>query len=264
MSNVSRLIVLLLVALTSACAHRPARDASGRFVERELQVEGATHRYQVFVPSAQAGGRHPPVILFLHGSGERGSDNQIQTEVGLGPYLRKHLSDFPAIVVMPQSPEGQSWDGANARMALAALDASVREFDGDQDRIVLTGLSRGGYGVYELALMEPLHFAALVPVCGGITQPPGVPERLQVEGVVQAPDPFAAAAQRLQHLPMWLFHGANDDAVTPDQSRHMAEALRRVGADVRYSELAGVGHDVWDPTYATPELWTWVFAQRRR
>jgi predicted peptidase len=263
MSNVPRLLTVLLMALCAACAHRPAREANGRFVERELQFEGATHRYQVFVPSAQAGGRHPPVILFLHGSGERGNDNQKQTQVGLGPYLRRHLVDFPAIVVMPQSAEGQSWDGADARMALAALDAGLREFDGDNNRITLTGISRGGYGVYELALMEPLRFAALVPVCGGITQSPGVPERLQVEGVAQAPDPFAATAQRLQHLPMWLFHGANDTAVTPDQSRHMAEALRRIGADVRYSELQGVGHNVWDPAYATPELWTWVFAQRR-
>ncbi|HEY5803403.1 MAG TPA: phospholipase [Lysobacter sp.] len=264
MSNVFRSVAMVVLAgLCAACAHRPPQDDSGRFVERELQFEGATHRFQVFVPSARAGGRHPPVILFLHGTGERGNDNQRQVAVGLGPHLRRHLVDFPAIVVFPQSPEGESWDGANARMALAALDASVHEFDGDERRIVLTGISRGGYGVYELALMEPLRFAALVPVCGGITQSPGVPERLQVEGVAQAPDPFAAAAQRLQHLPMWLFHGANDTAVTPDQSRHMAEALRRIGANVRYSELAGVGHDAWDRAYATPELWQWAFAQRR-
>lgn len=259
-----RLALIVLAAVTStACMHQPQRADAGTFVTRELQFEGGTRRYQVFVPSRQAGGRRPPVILFLHGSGERGDDNQRQTEAGLGPHVRRNRADFPAIVVFPQSPEGESWDGANARVALAALDASVREFGGDERRITLTGISRGGYGVYELALMEPGRFAALVPVCGGITHPLAFPEHMQVEGVAAAPDPFAAAAQRLQQTPMWIFHGARDDVVTPDQSRHMVEALRRVGADVRYTEFADLGHNVWDRAYAMPELWAWVFAQER-
>ena len=153
----ARLALLALVVLVaSACVHRPQRADVGAFVARELQVDGATQRYQVFVPSRQAGGRHPPVVMFLHGSGERGSDNQRQTEVGLGPHIRRNRTTYPAIAVFPQIRQGESWNGANARMAMAMLDASVREFDGDDDRIVLTGISRGGYGVYELALLAPL------------------------------------------------------------------------------------------------------------
>jgi len=116
--------------------------------------------------------------------------------------------------------------------------------------------------VYELALLEPRRFAALVPVCGGITHP-NTKEPLQVEGVATAPDPFSAAAQRLLHLPMWIFHGGKDDVVTPDQSRHMVEALRKIGGNVRYTEFAEAGHNAWDPAYATAELWPWLFAQER-
>ncbi len=262
-SALLRLAAVALVLMLSACATTPHEEPPGRFVERSVIVDGATHRYQVFVPSQKAGGRHPPVVLFLHGSGERSTDNQRQVEVGLGPHVRAHAADFPAIVVFPQSPDGTSWTGTQARVALAALDASLDEFDGDDDRIVLTGMSRGGYGVFELAIMEPRMFAALVPVCGGVTQPPGLKEHLQVESVALAPDPFAAAAQKLQRLPVWAFHGAKDDVVTPDQSRHMVEALRRLGGNVRYTEFADAGHNAWDAAYATPELWGWAFAQRR-
>jgi len=111
--------------------------------------------------------------------------------------------------------------------------------------------------------MEPRRFAALVPVCGGITQPPALKEHLQVESVALAPDPFLAAAQKLQKLPVWAFHGGKDDVVTPDQSRHMVEALRGVGGNVRYTEFAELGHNAWDAAYATPGLWTWAFAQTR-
>ena len=258
-----RVAAVGLALLLAACATTPHETPPGQFVERSVVDDGSTHRYQVFVPSRQAGGKHPAAVLFLHGSGERGVDNQRQVDVGLGPFVREHANTFPAIVVFPQSPEGTSWTGTQARAALAALDASLEEFDGDEDRIVLTGMSRGGYGVFELAIMEPRRFAALVPVCGGITQPPALKERLQVEGVSLAPDPFVAAAQKLQKLPVWAFHGGKDDLVTPDQSRHMVEALRNMGGNVRYTEFAELGHNSWDAAYAMPELWTWAFAQSR-
>lgn len=263
MIHLSRFATLALALLLGACATTPREEPPGKFVERTVDVAGVAHRYQVFVPSRKAGGKHPATILFLHGSGERGTDNQRQTEVGLGPHLRRHAADFPALVVFPQAPDGTSWNGIQARVALAALDAALDEFDGDDDRIVLTGISRGGYGVYELAMREPRRFAALVPVCGGITQPPSLKERLVVEGVAEAPDPFAAAAQRLQRMPTWVFHGAKDETVTPDQSRHLVEALRGVGGNVRYTEFAEAGHNSWDAAYAMPELWSWAFAQRR-
>jgi len=259
-----RLATIALALALAACATTPREAPPGEFVERSVVVDGTAHRYQVFVPSRQAAGKHPPTVLFLHGSGERGTDNRRQVDVGLGPFVREHARTFPAIVVFPQSPEGTSWTGTQARAALAALDASIDEFGGDEDRVVLTGMSRGGYGVFELAIMEPRRFAALVPVCGGVTQPPALKERLQVESVALAPDPFLAAAQKLQKLPVWAFHGGKDDVVTPDQSRHLVEALRNLGGNVRYTEFAELGHNSWDAAYATPTLWTWAFAQKRK
>ena len=104
------------------------------------------------MPGSDAAGTHPPVILFLHGSGERGNDNLKQVGAGLGPYVRSHASDFPAIVVFPQVPEDGEWAGPNALVAFAALDAATREFHGDPHRTYLTGMSMGGYGTWELAL----------------------------------------------------------------------------------------------------------------
>ena len=258
----AKLFLAITFLMISSCQHTAMRGTTGEFVEREVSVDGTVHRYQVFVPSQAAGGRRPPVILFLHGSGERGDDNRKQLAVGLGPYLQRHATGFPAIVVFPQSPEDASWDGATARMALAALDAASREFNGDPDRTYLTGMSRGGYGVWELALMQPERFAALVPVCGGVTAPRAVSD-LHVIAVEREADPFAAVARQLAHVPAWLFHGARDDVVDPTQSRRMHAALQAAGASVRHTEFPEANHNAWDPAYAMPELWDWLFAQRR-
>lgn len=252
---------LLLLMMASATATVAAAPAPGRFLTREISLGGSTHRYQVFVPAHRDHRAGLPVILFLHGSGERGDDGTLQTQAGLGPYVRDNAADFPALVVFPQSPEGRSWEGATAQMALAALDASVQEFGGDPHRITLTGMSRGGYGSYSLAMMEPDRFAALVPVCGGITSPRRE-EPLQVTAVAGQDDAFAAAAARLKRIPTWIFHGARDEVVPPQQSRRMFEAMKAAGADVRYTELADAGHNSWDAAYRDDGMWAWLFAQR--
>ena len=254
-------------AVLSGCASAlPSSNAApGRFVRREVTANGRRYAYQVFVPSA-ALPRPLPVVLFLHGSGERGDDGEKQTQAGLGPYVRAHAADFPALVVFPQSPEGESWEGDTATMALATLDAATAEFDGDRSRTSLTGMSRGGYGTWSLALREPTRFAALVPVCGGITPPGSRPDldNLYVVSTRTAADPFADAARRLRDIPSWIFHGALDDVVPPEQSRRMHAALRDAGADVRYTEFPDANHNSWDAAYRTEALWPWLFAQRRR
>lgn len=260
------MLPLLAAVLLAACAssgpgqERPLR---AELVEREVVVDGTRHRYRVFVPGTAAPHGAPrPVVLFLHGSGERGSDGERQTRVGLGPYLRDHGDGFPAIAVFPQAPEDTEWSDS-AGIAMAALEDATRAFGGDPDRTYLTGLSMGGYGVWELALAHPRRFAALVPVCGGLQAPAHRPT-LFVTAVQDEPDPFAAAAGRLRHLPTWIFHGALDDLVLPEQSRRMAAALEAAGAaDAHYTEFPDANHNSWDATYATPELWDWLFAQRR-
>lgn len=253
--------ILMMMTLLSGCAPVPHSAGDG-FVAREIVVDGQSHRYQVFVPARSTADSKPPVILFLHGSGERGDDGVKPTQSGLGPYLRAHAESFPAIVVFPQVPEDQEWSD-NAALAFAALDASSKEFGGDADRTYLTGLSMGGYGTWELALLRPYRFAALVPICGGITHP-GDRATVEVRSVSGASDPFAETARRLRDKPIWIFHGAKDDIVLPEQSRRMAAALKSAGAtDARYTEFPDANHNSWDPAYASPELWTWLFAQKR-
>ena len=254
-------VLLLMAAMLAACTSTPQRPERGEFVAREVSVGGRTHRYQVFVPARDAVAGKPPVILFLHGSGERGDDNQRQLAVGLGPHVRAHAGDFPAIVVFPQAPEGGEWNQV-ADVAFAQLDAATREFGGDPDRTALTGLSMGGFGAWDYALRQPGRFAALVPVCGGLV----IPRRpsMDVAAVAGEADPYAAAATRLRGIPTWIFHGAKDDLVPPEYSRRMDAALKAAGArDARYTEFPDANHNSWDPTYTTPELWTWLFAQRR-
>jgi predicted peptidase len=262
MSRLPRHLAVLALSLVAACSVAPTRDDTGRFVQRDFVMDGATHRYQGFVPSRAAGGRHPPVILFLHGSGERGNDGAKPVAVGIGTYVRAHLADFPAIVVFPQAPENSEWSGASARLALGTLDAASHEFHADARRTYLTGLSMGGYGTWELALLQPGRFAALVPISGAI-RPPNDERALFVTPVASEADPYAALASRLRTMPIWIFHGAKDDVVPLEDDRRTAAALKAIGNDVRYTELPEANHNAWDPAYAMPELWAWLFAQHR-
>ena len=260
-STFATLLLAIAVLLLGGCMSTPTRS-TGSFVERNLEIAGETRRYQVFVPASAAGGRMPPVIVFLHGSGERGSDGAKQTLVGIGPYLRAHQDRFPAIVVFPQAPDETEWAG-NADLVFATLDAATREFNGDPDRTYLTGLSMGGYGTWDMAMRAPGRFAALAPVCGGVVHPRR--PSMGVSGIAGAADPYAAVAARLKDTPVWQFHGALADVVSPDYSRQMDAALQAAGArDARLTIFPDANHNSWDATYSqTPELWTWLFAQKR-
>lgn len=227
------------------------------FLERHLPNGRG---YRVFVPEPRSAAL--PVVLFLHGSGERGDDNRAQLQSGLGPRLRAR-PDVPAMIVFPQAPAERNWSGEVADMAMQALDAAIDEFGGDRQRVGLTGMSRGGYGVWELALWWPGRFAALAPVCGGIEAPPGYPD-LVIAALAGAADPYAALAQRLHATPAWLFHVRRDDVVPPDYSRRIVAALRASGGTPRYSEFPDANHNSWDAAYATDALWDWMFEQRTR
>ncbi|SEW15699.1 prolyl oligopeptidase family serine peptidase [Luteibacter sp. 329MFSha] len=249
----------ILAALTAMVATAAAADPA-RFVERSVDVHGKTYRYQVFVPADAKG--PAAVVLFLHGSGERGGDNRKQLSQGLPPWLEKHM-DFPAVVVIPQAPDDTEWtDKADADMAMAALRKSVAEFHGDPKRLYLTGLSMGGYGSWQLAVDHPGTFAAAAIICGGV-QPLRDGRDLFVHGVPKGQDPFAWVAKKVGDLPVWIFHGGDDDVVPTEQSRRMNAALVKRGAQVKYTEFPGVNHGSWEKAYATPDLWEWMFAHTR-
>ncbi|MFG6110170.1 prolyl oligopeptidase family serine peptidase [Stenotrophomonas nematodicola] len=257
--------LVLVLAMLSVAGCAPSRSDVGHFEARAVKLDGRTRNYQVFIPrGARAASGALPVVLFLHGSGERGNDNRAQTEAGLGPYLRRHADAFPALVVLPQVPGDEEWSGDNNRAALAALDATLAEFGADPQRQYLTGMSMGGYGSWNIALASPQRFAAIVPVCGAVLAPRAVRPTLFVEEVAHESDPYAAIAARLTQTPIWIFHGARDDVVPPADDRRLQAAFQQAGApDVRYTEYPDGNHNAWDATYADATMWTWLWAQRR-
>ncbi|MBI3843699.1 MAG: prolyl oligopeptidase family serine peptidase [Planctomycetes bacterium] len=197
-----------------------------------------------------------PIVLFLHGAGERGSDGLEQTRIGIGPAILRHPERFPAVVVMPQCRGREYWRGDMEDQALAALDASEKEFGTDPKRVYLTGLSLGGYGTWAIAAKHPERFAAIVPVCGGIRAPW---DRKPLEG-----DPYGETAKAVKSLPIWIFHGASDPTVPVTESRKMHDALKSLGVEARFTEYPGVAHNCWDQAYGDPELMKWLLGQARK
>ena len=255
-----RLHFCLLLSLLFAAG--AAHAAATRFIERSVTLQGASYRYQVFVPDGWTAKRRWPVVLFLHGSGERGSDDRAQLSQGLPPWLSEHGAGFGAVVVIPQAPQNTYWNGPVERMALLALQQSIAEFHGDRRRLYLTGLSMGGYGVWQIALDHPGMFAAAAVVCGGIRHP-NDGDDLYVQGIpAGTADPYAWVAARIGKLPSWIFNGAADDVVPPAESHRMRAALQARGVEVRYTEYPGVGHGAWPMAYATAQLWPWMFSHR--
>jgi predicted peptidase len=254
----STLGLLLLSWLPGA--HASAADAR-HFVERRVTVEGTTYRYQVFVPDGWTAKRAWPVVLFLHGSGEAGSDNAKQMTQGLPPWLREHGASFPAVVVIPQAPEHTYWNGPIERMALQAMQDSIAEFHGDRHRLYLTGLSMGGFGAWQIAIDHPHLFAAAAIICGAINPIDDEPA-LHVLGIPAGVNSYAWVAAHVGGLPVWIFHGGADTVVPLTDDHRLYPALQAARDEVRYTEFPGVNHGSWVPAYALPELWPWMFSHR--
>lgn len=234
------------------------------FLDRSVDVGGSSYRYQVYVPADyNASQQRWPVILFLHGAGERGSDGVFQTQVGIGTAIRSAPTKWPAIVVMPQVQPDSIWIGRPADVAIAALDRTMAELRTDPDRVYLTGLSLGGNGTWNLAYRYPERWAAIAPICAFITPFSRLPGSRSIVPA-DAGDAFAAIARRLTSMPTWVFHGEIDPVVSVDESRKAVEALRAAGATaVKYTEFPGATHNVWDMAYASPQFRDWLFAQQR-
>jgi poly(3-hydroxybutyrate) depolymerase len=243
-----------------ATKDKPAREALREpdtgFLNRRVNVHGTSYKYMVYVPEGYDPARKWPVILFLHGMGERGSDGEAETNIGLPAAIRNHPERWPFVVVMPQVPYSHHYwpDADMMAMAVGALDASEREFHGDTDHTYLCGISLGGFGSWEIAKAYPGRWAAIVPVAGGIRWDWAPNGRL---GDPHLADGYVAAVGK---TPVWIFHGSEDHTVSPAQSEEMYDALKAAGGHVRFWEYERVGHASWDRTFAEPELPRWLLA----
>lgn len=211
------------------------------FVNKSMDVRGANRLYAVYVPREYDPAKKWPLIVFLHGAGERGDDGLLQTEVGLPSAIRRYADWFPAVVVIPQCPEGSWWDKAIEDIE-RSYELTREQYNIDSERIYLTGLSMGGYATWMYGAQHSDRWAAMLPICGG-------------GNVEDAP--------ALAKVPIWAYHGADDTTVKPEESRKMVEAVKRAGGNIQYTELEKTDHNSWDPAYRNKKVIRWLFKQKK-
>lgn len=249
-------LLLLLLALFVLIA--PLRAQTDEFEFRTSKApNGLTIPFRLLLPLNYDRTQRYPLVLFLHGAGERGTDNKAQLKHGAPTFLPGDVRQrFPCFVMAPQCPPDQKWTDIEWRaggpmppepsvpmqLTLDAIDALMKDYNIDRERLYVTGLSMGGYGAWDLACRQPERWAAAVPICGGGDR---------------------RSAARAKGVAIWAFHGDSDQAVPVERSREMIEGLRAAGATPLYSEYPTVSHDSWTSAYGEPELLSWMFAQRR-
>lgn len=221
---------------------------------------GQTLNYRLLIPKdySPAGTEKFPLVLFLHGAGERGDDNKKQLVHGTREFATEaNRTKYPCFVIAPQCPNDKKWaevdwssdthkqpaeDSISLKLTRELMKSLEKEFRIDDKRLYVTGLSMGGYGTWDMITRTPDLFAAAIPICGGADE---------------------TTADRITKLPVWAFHGDKDGAVKPERSRRMIAAIEKAGGKPKYTEYPGVGHDSWTQTYANPEVMAWLFAQKR-
>ncbi|MCB0643374.1 MAG: prolyl oligopeptidase family serine peptidase [Phaeodactylibacter sp.] len=245
------------------------RSGAQDFTQFEKRVftnaAGDSLPYRILYPADYDSGKNYPLVLFLHGAGERGTDNEMQLKHGVYTFLQaEHRANFPCIVIAPQCPKEDYWANVDVNrstqpfqlnfnyqqplrtplaLALELVRQTIKKEAVDKKRVYITGLSMGGMGTLEAVNKHPKLFAAAAVVCGA--------------GQVEAFE------KKQAKLPMWLFHGADDLVVSVEHSRAMVDRLQEFGAPLRYTEYDGVKHNSWENAYAEPELLPWLFAQKR-
>lgn len=263
--NFYRLAVAVSLAFTGLSLVALAGTDETGFLNRSVTVGKTEYKYQVFVPRDFTRREKWPVIMALHGGGEYGSDGYRQMLVGLAPAIRRNPDRFRAIVVFPQAvADGKpGWQLESGTAAMAALDKTLKQFNGDPNRVILTGYSAGGNGTWFLASRYPERFAALVVVCGFVSKFTSPSNRIEYPSLVSDPDPHTEVAKRVSRIPIRMYHGDVDDIVLPVESRKMAAALKTLGANYEYFELPKTNHNAWDPAYNDAKLIEWMLKQRR-
>jgi len=220
----------------------------GKIESRAVRADAAEFTYQIYIPPILTEEKLP-VIIFLHGIGQRGSGGFVPATGAAGAVARHYFAQVPAIVLLPQCRSGSYWsDPVMDAVVMNALAQTIEEFGADDKRIYPVGVSMGGYGVWHFAAAYPGKFAALVSICGGNSITRG--------------DRFNALAERVGATPARLFHGADDPIVPADESRQIFSALEANGGDVEYTEYPNAGHNVWLDAAGEKDLLPWLLAQR--
>ena len=235
--------LMILVSSASAGESEDLKTTQQKCSFEAQIIKTVRLNYLLFLPEGYSddGEGKWPLILFLHGMGERGNDLEKLKVHGISKIVEQKR-DFPFIAVSPQCPDTSFWT-VEMESLNALLDEIVKKYAVDENRIYLTGLSMGGYGAWNLATAYPDRFAAIAPICGG-----GDPKK----------------AHLLKDIPIWVFHGAKDTTVPPERSEEMVNALKEAGGNVKYTVYPEAGHDSWTETYNNPELYEWFLKHKRK
>tara|TARA_R110002096_G_scaffold24760_5_gene77920 strand:+ start:5959 stop:6729 length:771 start_codon:yes stop_codon:yes gene_type:complete len=254
---------LLTCCLIFTVSLASAQSNLGEYAAKTWESpNGGTFNYRTRIPSKLDQAEQYPVLVFLHGAGGRGDNNigQLADAGAITAFEKRSLgSELPAFVFAGQVPKGELWVDVkwttlehrmpaisnSMRMMFESLDAFLEEHSAniDRNRIYVMGLSMGGYGTWDAMQRRPDFWAAAVPICGG--------------GDVEL-------AKSIAHIPCWTWHGDKDGAINVSRSRDMVAALNAAGGSPKYTEMPGVGHNVWNNCWASDELWEWLFAQVKK
>ncbi len=250
------LTALLLAPISGWADKKPDLE---KLLEAKTFTQGkASLSYRLLRPATIDKEKTYPLVIFLHGAGERGKDNKAQLKHGVGDFAsEERRKKSPCFLIAPQCPTNRKWVEVDwsapshdtpaeasepGKLLLDLIERTCQELPIDRKRIYLTGLSMGGYGTWDLMARKPGLFAAGIPVCGGGDE---------------------KKADKLVKIPIWVFHGDKDGAVKVERSRNMVAALEKAGGKPDYTEYPGVGHDSWSRTYSDAKVLDWLFAQKK-
>ncbi|MGI8581940.1 MAG: prolyl oligopeptidase family serine peptidase [Chitinophagaceae bacterium] len=259
-------VYLFFIVITCMVFKITAQDKS-LYKKHWFLQNGDTMPYRVLLPKNFDTAKRYPFILFLHGAGERGSENELQLVHGSDLFLKDNIREsYPAIVVFPQCAVNSYWSNVNfvidsstkkrtfnfnvdgeptvaMKLLLALIKDLQQKYHPDKNRMYVGGLSMGGMGTFELVRREPKLFTAALSICGGAN---------------------SATANKLKHTSWWIFHGLKDDVVNPEFSKIMAKAIKQQGAEVKLTLYPNANHNSWDSAFAEKDLMAWLFAHHKK
>jgi predicted peptidase len=240
----STLTTMMLVMLVLAPLARAASpEASTGFLFKTFKQGEASYNYTVYVPRNYDSSKKYPLIMFLHGAGECGTDGTKQVAQGIGTAILWNAEKWPFIVVMPQKPVLRDpWEKYDD-VVMGMLDRAKKDYNVDTTRLYLTGLSQGGHGTWAIGTKHPSLWAAIAPICG-----------------YGNPEDYASA---LKDMPIWCFHGEADKSVSVEQSRAIVEAIKTAGGSPKLTTYPGVEHNSWDKAYREEKLYDWFLEHKR-